>query len=206
MLKQVSHRGASQMDRVARGPVAGYLRRCAVTIGGFIALLWLIQLLDTLVFQGGLVAFGVVPRTVRGLRGILFQPLIHAGFGHVLSNSIGIALFGSMVYLKSERDFWLVTLAGTLGGGLGVWLFGRTAIHVGASGVVFAYFGYLISAGLFERRVIPVLVSLVLLVFWGSLLLGLSPLQHGVSWEGHLFGLASGVVAAGLLVRRAKAR
>ena len=188
--------------RTARTGVAGYLRRTAVSIGGFIALIWIIWLVNAALFDGALFAFGIRPRDAAGLIGIPMHPLLHGDLAHVLHNSLGILLFGTLLYLREESDFWIVTALGALLGGFGVWLLGRPVIHIGASSVIFAYFGYLLSAGLFERRIGSLILSVVLFFGWGSVLLGVLPLQQGISWEGHLFGFAAGVLAARLLARR----
>jgi membrane associated rhomboid family serine protease len=189
-------------SRFARTAVTGYLRRTAATIGGFIALIWIIWLINAALFDGALFAFGIRPRNAAGLIGIPIHPLLHGDLAHVLHNSLGILLFGTLLYLREESDFWIVTALGALLGGFGVWLLGRPFIHVGASSVIFAYFGYLLSTGLFERRIGSLILSAVLFLGWGSVLLGVLPTQRGISWEGHLFGFAAGVVAARLLARR----
>ncbi len=192
----VSRRGSS-----ARGGVGQYLRRGVATIGGVIALLWIVWLVNAALLGGSLLAFGILPRTTRGLAGIPLHPLLHADSVHLMHNSLGLLLFGTLAYLKEESDFWLVLVIGTFAGGLAVWLLGRPAIHIGASGVVFAFFGYLVSVGWFERRIGTLILSIVLFLGWGSVLLGVLPLQRGISWEGHLFGFAAGVFAAWSLSR-----
>lgn len=184
----------------ARRAVGAYLRSTAVAIGGFVALIWVVYVISVLL--PGLFALGIRPRMVEGLVGLPAHPLLHANLPHVLHNSIGIALFGTLIYLREARHFWTVTVLGALLGGLGVWLFGRTAIHIGASTVIFAYFGYLVSMGLFERRLTSLLLSVVVFLLWGTVLLGVLPLQSGISWEGHLFGFLAGIFSARMLARR----
>jgi membrane associated rhomboid family serine protease len=190
----------------ARRAFGAYLRRAAAAIGGFIALIWLVWLLNAVLFQGALFAFGIRPRVVAGLVGLPVHPLLHGDVPHLVHNSIGIALFGGLLYLREERDFWIVTILGAVLGGLGVWLFARPLTHIGASSVIFAYFGYLVSTGLFERRIGSLLLSVVVFLAWGSVLLGVLPLQRGISWEGHLFGFLAGVIAARALARRRRGR
>lgn len=176
-----------------------WLRRVLGTIAVMIVTLWVIELVNLLVGHR-LHAYGILPRRLDGLPGIVFAPLLHAGFPHVAANSVGIALFGTMVAMRSRRELVFVTLAGALVGGIGTWLFGslvgRYGVHVGASGVVFAYFGYMLAVGIYERRLASILVSVALAVGFGTMLLGVLPTQEGVSWEGHLFGLLGGVGAA----------
>ena len=135
-----------------------------------------------------------------------FIPCSISGFGHVALNSIGLLLFGGLVMLRDERDFWTTLVLGTLIGGLGVWIFGRPSIHVGASGVVFALFGYLLLTGWFDRSFGAILLSGIVFLLWGSALFGLSPMQVGISWEAHLFGFLAGGLAAWLRARRPEGR
>jgi membrane associated rhomboid family serine protease len=177
------------------------LRRDRHILVSIIAVLWLVLLVNAVFFGGDLLRFGIVPRTTAGLRGIVFAPFLHENAGHLFGNTVGLFLLGGLVLLREEADFWIVTAVGILIGGAGTWLVGHSAVHVGASGAVFAYFGYLILTGFFERRIGSILLSAGALLLWGGLLFGVLPGQPGISWEGHLFGLLGGVCAAGLLSR-----
>ncbi len=178
------------------------LRRWARTILLLIATIWIVGLLNLVVLGGRWMSLGIVPRTEDGLLGILFSPFLHASIGHLLANSAGILVFGGLVILRSEVHFWVVTVVGGLASGFGTWLLGRPALHIGASGVIFAYFGYLICTGWFERRAGSILLSMLVLLIWGSTIFGVLPVEPSVSWEGHLFGLLGGATAAWLLARR----
>jgi membrane associated rhomboid family serine protease len=178
------------------------LRRGLQTIVLFVAVIWAVGLLDLLFLGGRLRTFGIVPRVDQGLRGILLAPFLHGGIGHLIANTSGIIVFGGLVILRGEAHFWVVTLVGALASGLGTWLFGRPAFHIGASGILFAYFGYLLFTGWFERRFGSILLSVGVLLVWGSTLFGILPVQPAISWEGHLFGLLGGVAAARILARR----
>jgi membrane associated rhomboid family serine protease len=178
------------------------LRRAVTIVAASLAVLWLILLLDVVAFGGALRAWGIVPRTGGGVRGIVFAPLLHASAGHLVGNTIGFALLGGLVLLREEWHFWTVTVVGALVAGLGTWLFGRLAMHIGASGVIFAYFGYLLLAGWLERKLGAIVLSLFVFATWGTLLVGVLPGTPGISWEGHLFGLIGGGVAAALIARR----
>lgn len=171
-------------------------------IAAFIGVIWLVDIVDTVAFAGRLQYFGIVPRTEQGLLGILVAPLIHGGVQHLLANTGGLLIFGGLVMLRSERHFWTVTLIGTLACGIGTWMFGRPGIHIGASGIVFAYFGYLLFTGFFERRIGALLLSVAVFVIWGPTLYGVLPMQGGTSWEGHVFGLIGGMLAAWALAGR----
>lgn len=147
--------------------------------------------------------FGLVPRSPSGLLGIVSMPWLHASWGHLLGNTFPlIALL--MLLAGSRADSWKVVVAIILGGGGLLWLFGRGHNHIGASGLVFGLIGYLIGSGIFERRVVPLLVAgLVAFLFGGTLLSGVLPTAGaGVSWEGHMFGAVAGVITAYGQVRR----
>jgi len=182
------------------------LRRAFYILGGTLVVLWLILLCNSVLFGGHLLRFGILPRSLLGLRGIIFAPFLHAGVGHLSANSIGLVLLGGLVLLRDEADFWIVTIVGAIVGGLGTWLFARPDIHVGASGVIFAYFGYLLSTGFFERRLGAIVISVLAAFTWGSLIFGVLPGQPGISWESHLFGLAAGACAAWLIATQRRRR
>ncbi|MEO7359920.1 MAG: rhomboid family intramembrane serine protease [Gemmatimonadaceae bacterium] len=200
---------SAELEPALRGPVSTMSRfgTATRTLGGtfkraakvFAAMLGVMGVMAALnAVTGGAVdqALGLLPRTARGAWGIVLHPLLHANFQHLAMNAIGLVLIGGTVFLRSERDFWRVTLLGTVLGGSATWLIGRPNIHVGASGLVFAYLGYLLTTGWFDRKLTSVALSIVAGVLWGSALWGLSPMQNGISWELHLFGLLGGVVGA----------
>lgn len=166
-------------------------------LGGLVVLLWAIELVNWVIFRGQLVEFGIFPRTLVGLRGIVFAPFLHAGFGHLLSNTLPLLGLGWLVMLRRTADFWAVSIITMLVSGLGVWLLGgANTLHVGASGVIFGYLGYLLMRGYFERSVLSIGFSLVVVMLYGGLLWGVFPTAIGISWQGHLFGLIGGGVAA----------
>lgn len=165
-------------------------------IAGLIGALWVVQIVNALL-GGALTQLGVHPRTISGLWGILLAPFIHVGFAHLIANTIPLTVLAALVSLRRKRDVLFVGLASALVGGLGTWLVAPSAtVHVGASILVFGYLGYLIARGLVERRVLPVLGSLAVLFLYGGALRGILPLEAGVSWQGHLFGLIGGILAA----------
>src|SRR5262245_36658879 len=178
------------------------LRRRATIIAAFVGVIWLIGIFDIVILGSRLAALGILPRSGQGLWGIALAPLLHGSFHHLLANTIGIVIFGGLVIWRSERHFWMVTIIGALAAGAGTWLFGRAGIHVGASGVVFAYFGYLLFTGFFERRLGPLLLSVAVFVIWGPTLYGLVPVEGHSSWEGHIFGLIGGMLCAWFLAGR----
>ncbi|MCA9574151.1 MAG: rhomboid family intramembrane serine protease [Myxococcales bacterium] len=172
-----------------------------------IASWWVVEAIDTVLPGMTLDVFGIRPRTQAGLVGILLAPFLHGGFQHVLNNSIGMLFLGGAVILRSVRDYVVVFLSAMFVGGLGVWLIAPSnSVHIGASGVVYGYLGYLLTTGWFERKPLAIVLSVVAAVLWGGLLPGVLPGQPGISWQGHLFGCLGGVLAASYLAKRAPAR
>jgi membrane associated rhomboid family serine protease len=182
------------------------LRNHVVILGGLVALMWGIEILDQFVFRVGLRQtldiYGIVPRNPIGLRGILFAPFLHGNFAHLIGNTIPFVFLGWLIMLRETRDFLWVSLITALVSGTGTWLFGSPGFHIGASGVIFGYLGYLISRGYFERKPLTVAMSLFVGVTYGSMIWGVLPTRIGISWEGHLFGFIGGIVAAKFLVNQ----
>lgn len=191
------HTGAETLSGIGRE-----LRLHGWIIAIAVAILYLEELIDG-VLGHPLDAFGIRPRDIGGLVGIPLAPFLHVGFGHLIANTVPFIVLGWFVLLRETSHFLWVTLGVIVLGGLGVWLFGQTgSIHLGASGLVFGYLGYLMLGGWFERRVGTILGSLFVAVLYGSLVFGVLPGTPGVSWEGHLFGFLAGVFMAWLLARR----
>ncbi|WP_437290560.1 rhomboid family intramembrane serine protease [Sorangium sp. So ce406] len=183
------------------------LKLHATLLGGFVALLWAIEIIDFLVFRGSLDALGIRPRTVPGLVGIALAPLLHGSFAHLAANTLPFLGLGWLIMLRKTSDLVLVTLLSALVGGLGVWLIGSpSSVHIGASGVIFGYFGFLLLRGWFERSAVSIALSLGVGLFYGGMIWGVLPTRMGISWEGHLFGFLGGVLAARLLAGRLRAR
>jgi membrane associated rhomboid family serine protease len=176
------------------------IRAQARVLGGFVGLLWVIHIVNAVLFQGALAGLGIHPRTLWGLAGIFFAPFLHASFAHIAANTLPLLVLGALVMQRRKRDLAIVSVISAVVGGLGVWLIGGAAtVHIGASILVFGYLGYLLLRGVFERRVWPILGSIFVFFLYGGALWGVLPGQTGVSWQGHLFGLAGGILAARLL-------
>lgn len=187
--------------------VKSELVRYVAIVGGLVALFWVIEIIDVLNLEHSLFGlsqpldyFGVRPRTREGFRQILYMPFLHGNFLHLISNTVPFFVLGMLVIIRSVRDFVFVTVVTAIISGLGAWAFGAAnSVHIGASGVVFGYFGYLLLRGFFERSLISIGLGAIVFFFYGSILWGVLPLQQGVSWLGHLFGLIGGGMAAFML-------
>jgi len=163
------------------------------------AAMWVIEVVDSLDGHR-LDRDGIVPRSVSHLYGILFAPLLHASFGHLIANTIPFVLLGLTIALASAARVVAVTAIVALASGVGTWLTAPAgSVTLGASGVVFGYATYLVSRGVFNRRIGELLIGIVVAVlFGGALLSGLLP-RSGISWQAHLFGALGGVLAAEML-------
>ena len=146
--------------------------------------------------------YGIVPRTVDGLRGIPLHVFLHQGFGHVLSNTGPMLVLGVLISLRGGRMLLGASLFIVAFGGLAVWLVARSGVHIGASGLAFGYFGYLVGRGFYERSFTSILIAVAVVVFYGGMFLGILPTLGFVSWEGHLFGVIAGVAYARITRKR----
>ena len=177
------------------------LKAQAATLGGALGIFWATLGANALV-GGALFQLGIVPRTLTGLRGIVFAPFIHGSIAHLVANTIPFVVLGWLVMLQGRGRFARVTLASMLGAGLSAWLLGAPgSVHIGASGVIFGYLGFLMLAGLFERKFLNIGLSLGVTALWGGLVFGVLPGEVGVSWQAHLGGFIGGVMAARSLRR-----
>ncbi|NEO48891.1 MAG: rhomboid family intramembrane serine protease [Moorea sp. SIO4A3] len=191
------------MTRQERQSITSELQTQAIILGGWVALMWIVELVDIFIFGRKLDLYGIIPRNPIGLRGILFAPFLHGGFSHLISNTIPFLVLGWFVMLQETSDFFVVTTITMLVGGLGVWLLGApNSVHIGASVLIFGYLGFLLFRGFFERNLPSIFLSILVGFLYGGLVWGVLPSQPHVSWQGHLFGFIGGILAARLLARR----
>jgi membrane associated rhomboid family serine protease len=181
-------------DRTNAG--SKYVKATVASVTLLLALMWIVGMVNIL-FDYRLSEYGVVPRTVDGLIGIPLMPFLHGSFDHLLVNTLPAVILGGLVAIQGSKKFLTATVFITLVGGGALWVVGRSAVHVGASGLIFGYFGYLIARAWYTRSLGAVLIAVVVAVVYGGILLGVLPFfQEGVSWEGHLTGLIAGALAA----------
>ena len=175
----------------------------AKTVVGFVAILWGVYLLD-LIVPVELNGFGLIPRTARGLVGIVSTPFLHGSAGHLLANTVPLLVLLMLLAGTRPRP-WSVVAAIVVGSGALLWLVGRPGNHIGASGLVFGLAVFLVLIGLLEKKPLPLLASLlVAFLYGGTVLTGVIPLvaPDGVSWDGHLAGAVTGAAAAFYLAKR----
>ena len=169
-----------------------------------VAAFWVIEGLETASFGFiNLDQYGIHPRSLFSLPYIFSAPLLHGSFQHVAANSVPFLILGAFIMWRSQTEFWLVTLLVTVVAGIGTWLTGgANSVHIGASGLVFGYFGFLILLGWFERSPTSIIRAAIIAFLYSGLIWGVLPGQPGISWQGHLFGFIGGILAAFWLGRR----
>jgi membrane associated rhomboid family serine protease len=166
---------------------------------GIVAVMWVVEIINT-IDSNHLTNDGIYARDVGRLWGILTAPFIHAGFAHLISNTIPFVFMGLIIALRGAARLALITAIVIVVGGLGTWLIAPAHVStVGASGVVFGYAGYLLARGLFNRSVLELVIGVVVAAVWGAALLASLVPHGGISWQGHLCGGLAGVLAAWLL-------
>jgi membrane associated rhomboid family serine protease len=173
-----------------------------VVIGGFVALLYVIELADTLLHHR-LDREGVEPQQTDGLLGIVFAPLLHGSWEHLIGNTLPLLVLGFLVLLSGIRLWLQVTAIVWVVAGLGTWLVAPpNTIHLGASVLIFGWLVFLLLRGFVSRRAGQILLGLLILFLYGGILWGVLPGQPGISWQGHLFGALGGAIGALVLSER----
>ncbi|MET0233602.1 MAG: rhomboid family intramembrane serine protease [Kibdelosporangium sp.] len=178
----------------------------AFVVLGFTALMYLVELIDV-ALPVNLDRWGILARSWSGLDGVIWAPLLHAGWDHLLSNTLPVLLFGFLAMAGGLGQWIAVTVTIWLVSGLGVWLTAPSdVITVGASGIAFGWLAFLLVRGIFNRSLKQLAVAVVLFLYWGSTLLGVLPGNPQISWQGHLFGALAGVLTAWLTSRATRVK
>jgi membrane associated rhomboid family serine protease len=185
-------------------PVVAERRSVVRPVLLLLALMWLLEIIDA-VLPVAMDAWGIQGRTVSGLVGVPAAPLLHGGFGHLMANTVPFLVLGLLVAWRSRDLFWAVLAIIVVVGGIGVWLLtSPSTVTIGASGVVFGFAAYLVTAGVLTRHWLDVLIAVGVVLVYGTMVVGVLPfgVAAGVSWLGHLTGALGGVLAAVLVARR----
>ncbi|MCX7679387.1 MAG: rhomboid family intramembrane serine protease [Spirochaetes bacterium] len=162
-----------------------------------IALLWFFYIVSFAI--PSIYNFGIHPRTLRGIVGIIVSPFLHGTSAHLITNSFALFVLGVLfLSVESARASYIIIPIFLLSG-CGTWVIGRSdTVHIGASGIIYGIFGYLLFIGIFRKKITLILLATLLLMFYGGMLWGIFPLfgNHPISWEGHLSGFVSGILVA----------
>ncbi len=177
----------------------------ALIVIAMVGLMWLVEIVDQL-DDRRLEQYGIKPHDVDGLVGVVTAPFLHAGFGHLIGNTIPLLVLGLVIALSGIVRLLKATAIIIVVGGLGTWLIAPSGTdHIGASGLVFGYSTYLITRGIFSRELRHLFIGVAVAAIYGAtLLVALAP-RDGISWQGHLCGGIGGIAAAWLIDRRAPA-
>ncbi|HEX2394150.1 MAG TPA: rhomboid family intramembrane serine protease [Bacteroidales bacterium] len=160
-----------------------------------VLVLWLIKIIE--VADGmDLFYYGVKPREVTGLVGILTSPFIHSNFNHLINNSVPFFFLLTAIFYFYQRVVWKVLWLSYLLTGTLVWIFARSSYHIGASGLIYSFAAFLFTSGIIRRNINLMAISLLVIFLYGSMVWGIFPYRPDMSWESHLIGLLVGVTLA----------
>ena len=160
--------------------------------------------INALLFNGQLNNWGIYPRNIQGLWGVIFAPFLHGNSTHLLNNLVGLSLFSALTLWHSPTYYWRASAIIILLGGIGVWLFGRPSLHIGASGWIFGLWAINIANPWYNRSIKTFFIAAIVILVWGTMVFGVLPQQPHTSFEAHLFGAIAGVIAAATLRLRKK--
>lgn len=163
-----------------------------------LGLIWLVSLLELSGISPELFP-KLFPRNFSALPGVLSMPFLHGDLVHLLSNTITFLVFAVLISLSGNKHFIKVTISIILLSGLAVWLFARSAYHIGASGMIFGYFGFLTMRMFYSPKIGTIIISILVIVLYGSMIWGVLPKGPHISWEAHLFGFLSGIIVAKMM-------
>ncbi|HNQ12384.1 MAG TPA: rhomboid family intramembrane serine protease [Bacteroidia bacterium] len=161
----------------------------------WVSVLWLVHYLQ-IKYDVVWTSYGIYPKTISGLKGILFSPFLHGDFNHLISNSVPLLLLAwAIIYFYKEAT-WRVVLFVFILSGVGTWIIGRPSYHIGASSLVYGFSFFLFSSGVIRKNTRLLAVSLLVVFIYGGLVWGLLPIIEKMSWEGHVAGSLSGIIAS----------
>jgi membrane associated rhomboid family serine protease len=159
------------------------------------AFIWCVEIIN-LLSGHSLYVWGILPRNLSGLIGVPLHPFIHGSLQHAVINTIPLIILGAFVAIEGKKKFIRSTLIIIFVGGGLLWLLGRPSFHIGASLLVFGYFGFILANAFYKKSVWAIIIAVATFFLYGGLIYGILPLKSYVSWEGHLFGLMAGILAA----------
>ena len=159
----------------------------------FIIIIWAVKLIE-LSLETTIVEYGVLPRKLSGIKGIIFSPFIHKDIKHLLNNSVPILILGSSLCFFYKKNYKIIFALLFIMSGVFLWCLGRMNLHIGASGIVYALASFIFFSGIISKNKNLSALSLIVIFIYGSLFWGLFPTHQEISWEGHLSGFISGMI------------
>ncbi|MCU0547907.1 MAG: rhomboid family intramembrane serine protease [Leptolyngbya sp. Prado105] len=184
------------MSDLSQTAVLNWVNQARI-LGYLVLIAWIVSVLNFGVLAKSLNGFGIRPRQLAGLWGVLFAPFLHGSWRHLEGNTLAFLTYGGLIMLQNPANFGAVTATVALTSGFGTWLLGRDrTVHIGASGVTFGYLGFLMFLAFFDRNIPTVLLLVFTAFFHSKYLWGLLPINQRISWEEHLFGFVGGIFAA----------
>jgi membrane associated rhomboid family serine protease len=174
--------------------MAGFIESFSIPVR-MVFMMWAVFVVDSF-YAFELAVFGLYPRELFGLTGVLTMPFIHGSLPHLMSNTFPMLFLGVTLFYFYNRIAVSVFFNCYIWTGILIWLFARQSIHIGASGVIYALAGFLIFFGLFRHDIKSMVISIIIILLYGGLVYGIFPSQPGVSWESHLFGGIVGAVVS----------
>ena len=160
--------------------------------GSFVVVLWLIKLFE-FEFDLDFSAWGVLPHDIKGLRGIIFSPLIHASFNHLIANTLPLLILSFSLFFFYRKSSYTIFGLIYLFSGIFVWLVGREALHIGASGLIYGLAAFLFTSGVISYNIRLLTIALIVALVYGGMFWGIFPFKPEISWESHLWGGISGL-------------
>lgn len=168
-----------------------------------LTVIWIIEIVNQMIGHRLNMWFGLEPRRMEGLIGIPAMPLLHGGFGHLGANTLPLLILGGIGLFVAPERLWIATLWIVIASGLAVWLLARGGTVVGASGLIFGWFGYLVTLGALERSFRAVAGAVIVIAIYGGMIWGVLPQSDvRISWEAHFFGAVAGAVAAWMFAKQ----
>jgi len=161
----------------------------------FIFVMWGVKFFE-FYFEISFVEYGVLPRDISGIKGVLLSPFIHKDFKHLINNTFPIIVLGSLLSYFYKKNYKSIFPMLYIVSGILLWGIGRTSFHIGASGIIYALASFIFFSGLISKNKNLAALSLIVIFVYGSLFWGLFPIQLEMSWEGHLSGFLSGLIFA----------
>ncbi len=159
-----------------------------------VAIMWVVFALDAIGLN--LNQYGIYPRHTSGLVGILVSPFLHGSLAHIMSNTLPMLVLSVLLFMFYPKLAVRILIFSTLIGGSLVWLFARSAVHIGASGLIFSLLGFILASGIFRKQFKSIIIATIVFFVYGGVIWGVLPSDPRVSFEGHLFGFIAGILLA----------